>query len=182
MAGILFGYDLTVISGALVFIQQDLSLTPLLEELVISAHIVGALAAAPFGGVFSDRIGRRRVLILAALVSCFGAAVTGLAPDTWTLLAGRFIVGCGITVASIAAPLYVGEIAPTQQRGHLVSLYTVGLSIGVLAGYSADYLFAAMREWQLMLALGIVPGLSLALGILLLPENAAVARAARSER
>jgi MFS transporter, SP family, galactose:H+ symporter len=171
VAGLLFGYDLAVISGAIVFIKQDFSLTPVLEELVISAHILGALSLALFGGVLADRMGRRRVLILAGLISGLGAILTSLAGATEILLIGRFIVGAGITIASIAAPLYAGEIAPARQRGHLVSLYTVGLSLGVLAAYSVDYLFASLREWQWMLGLGAVPSLALAVGFYLLPET-----------
>lgn len=116
LAGILFGYDQGIISGALPFITSAFGLSSLLSEVVTSWVTLGALVGALAAGLLADRLGRRHTLMLAGAVFMVGAGVSGFAPDTAVLVVGRFIIGFGVGVASVAAPLYAAEMAPKETR------------------------------------------------------------------
>src|SRR5512142_3542857 len=105
LGGMLFGYDTGVISGAILFIQQDFALSPALEELVVSSVVLGAVLGAVAGGTLTDRFGRRMVLVATAALFALGAVGTALAPTITWLIVGRVIVGMSIGVASCTAPL-----------------------------------------------------------------------------
>lgn len=171
LAGLLFGYDNTVISGAMLFIQKEFSLTPALEELVVSSHLVGAILFSGIGGILTDRIGRRRVLIGAAVVSGVGSFGTTLAPGPLSLMASRFVVGSGMALVAIASPLYTSELAPAAQRGRLVARYGFALTCGIFFANTVDYLFSAFALWRWMLGVGVLPAVVLGVGMLFLPES-----------
>lgn len=139
LAGLLFGYDTGVISGAILFVKTDFSLSDFQEEVVVSAVLVGAVIGAIFGGKLADRFGRRSVLIQVAILFIIGAIGTALAPTTTWLAIGRVVVGIAIGVASFTAPLYISEVSPPQVRGKLVSLNQLMITIGIVVSYLADY-------------------------------------------
>src|SRR3981189_691916 len=120
LGGLLFGYDTGVISGALVYIQQDLGLTSLTQGLVVSSLLVGAAIGATAGGKLADRLGRKNTIRLASVVFIVGALGSGLAPSAEALLPARFILGLAVGCASATVPIYIGEIAPADRRGRLV--------------------------------------------------------------
>ena len=171
LGGLLFGYDTGVISGALLFVRTEFNLSPAMEGLVAGIALAGAAAGAAFAGSLSDRFGRRRVILVTGLVFIVGSLVGALAPELSLLLAGRFIVGVGIGVASMLTPLDLAETAPARNRGALVSLNQLAITCGILVSYLVGYLFAASGQWRWMLALGAVPGAILAAGMLVLPET-----------
>jgi SP family galactose:H+ symporter-like MFS transporter len=100
LGGMLFGYDIGVISGAILFIKTDFSLSPGLEEMVVSSVLLGSLVGAVAGGSLADRFGRRRLLVGAAIVFGLGAVGAALAPDTAWLIAARVVAGAAIGMAS----------------------------------------------------------------------------------
>jgi sugar porter (SP) family MFS transporter len=171
LGGLLFGYDTGVISGALLFVRTEFNLSPAMQGLVAGIALAGATAGAAFAGSFSDRFGRRKVLVVTGLVFVVGAIIAALAPTTSVLLAGRVIVGVGIGFASMLTPLYLAETAPARSRGALVSLNQLAITCGILVSYLVGYLFAQEGQWRWMLALGAVPGAILAAGMLVLPET-----------
>ena len=114
LGGMLFGYDIGVISGAILFIKKDFSLSAGLEEIVVSSVLLGSLAGAVGGGILADRLGRRKLLIVTAAVFGLGALGAALAPDTAWLIIARVVAGAAIGVASFVAPLYISEIAPVE--------------------------------------------------------------------
>ena len=171
VGGLLSGYDTGVISGALPFIKNSFTLSTFQQGLVVSVVLVGAAIAAIGGGGFSDRIGRRRALILTAAVFVAGALVSAMAPSLQVLIAGRVVIGFGIGLASSVVPLYISEIAPANARGWLVSLYQLAVTLGILSAYIVDYGFAASGNWRWMLGLAVVPGAMLGAGMLYLPET-----------
>jgi sugar porter (SP) family MFS transporter len=172
LGGLLFGYDTGVISGALLFIRQELSLSPALQGIVVAIAPGGAAIGAAVAGYISDRIGRRRVILGAGLLFIAGAVISALAQDVGTLLIGRFLVGLAIGVASMLSPLYLAEISPAGDRGAIVSLNQLCITGGILASYLVGYALAhASGGWRWMLALGAVPGLVLSIGMLVLPES-----------
>jgi len=171
LAGLLFGYDTGVISGAILFVQKDFSLTTFEEEVVVAAVLLGAVVGAIFGGRFADRFGRRNVLIAVAILFIVGAIGTALALTATWLAIGRVIVGVAIGVASFTAPLYISEVSPANVRGKLVSLNQLMITIGIVASYLADYGLADMRGWRWMFGLAAIPAIILAVGLLFVPES-----------
>jgi len=145
LAGLLFGYDTGVISGAILFVQEDFRLATFQEEVVVSAVLLGCLIGAAFSGRLADRFGRRSVLIQVACLFILGALGTAFATGSVWLSIGRVIVGIAIGIASYTAPLYISEISPAGIRGKLVSLNQLMITIGILVSYLADYGLAASR-------------------------------------
>ena len=171
LGGLLFGYDTAAISGAVIFIKAEFSLSTFPEELVVSMVLLGAAAAALGGGRLSDHIGRRAALKLTSLIFITGALICAFAGSFPILLLGRAIVGLGIGLASTTVPVYISEVSPPQARGWQVSLFQLAVTTGILAAYLVDYAFAGSGGWRWMLGLAAVPGLILGLGMLYLPES-----------
>jgi len=171
LGGMLFGYDIGVISGAILFIQRDFSLSPGMEEIVVSSVLLGSLIGAGVGGVLADRLGRRRLLIATAAVFALGAVAAALAPDTSWLIAARVLAGTAIGIASFVAPLYISEIAPVAIRGKLVSINQVALTSGIVISYVIDYAFAGAQAWRWMFALSVIPAAAFGIGLLFIPNS-----------
>jgi MFS transporter, SP family, galactose:H+ symporter len=172
LGGLLFGYDTGVISGALLFIRQELALSPTMQGIVVAIAPAGAAVGAAAAGYVSDRIGRRRVIFGAGLLFIAGAIISAVAQDVTTLLIGRFLVGLAIGVASMLAPLYLAEISPASDRGAIVSLNQLCITAGILVSYLVGFALAhATDGWRWMLALGMLPGIILSVGMLVLPES-----------
>ena len=127
VGGLLFGYDTAAISGAVIFIKQQFSLSTFPEELVVGMVLVGAALAALGGGRLSDRLGRRTTLILTSIIFILGALICAFADSFQTLLVGRTIVGLGIGLASTTVPVYISEVSPPR-RGAGKSRYSSLLS------------------------------------------------------
>ncbi len=171
LGGMLFGYDVGVISGAILFIKTEFSLSPTLEEIVVSSVLMGSLLGAMAGGVLADRLGRRRLLIVTATVFGFGAIGAALAPDVAWLIAARILAGAAIGVASFVAPLYISEIAPVAIRGKLVSVNQVALTSGIVVSYLIDYAFAPSQAWRWMFAMAVIPAAAFAIGLFFIPDS-----------
>ena len=174
--GGLFGYDQGVISGALPGIKVAFSLSLFMVQVVTSWVTLGALVGSLACGALGDWVGRKRTMLLAGALFTFGAAVQGLAPEAVTLVAGRFIVGLGVGVAAVAAPLYVAELAPASQRGRFISSYQLAITVGIFLAYlvNAHLVSAQLSEsdaWRVMLGAAAVPGLALFLIALVAPES-----------
>jgi SP family galactose:H+ symporter-like MFS transporter len=171
LSGLLFGYDTGVISGAILFVQEDFHLTTFQEEIVVSAVLLGATIGALVGGRLTDRLGRRSTLLQVAALFIIGAIGTALAADMIWLSVGRLVVGVAIGIASFTAPLYISEISPPEVRGKLVSLNQLMITIGIVCSYLSDYALAASRGWRWMFGLAAIPALILFIGILFVPES-----------
>ncbi len=170
-SGGLFGYDQGVISGALHGIKRTFSLSPLLIEVVTSWVTLGALLGALAAGELADRIGRKRTVLIAGAMFTLGSLVQALAPDTVILVAGRLIVGAGVGVAAVAAPLYAAELAPTSLRGRFVSAYQLAITIGIFLAYLVDGWLSQSDAWRIMLGASAVPGLLLFAVALMAPKS-----------
>ena len=170
-SGGLFGYDQGVISGALHGIKATFSLSALLVEVVTSWVTLGALFGALAGGELADRIGRKRTVLIAGAMFTLGALVQALASDTMVLVAGRLIVGGGVGVAAVAAPLYAAELAPTSLRGRFVSSYQLAITVGIFLAYLVDSWLSRSDAWRWMLGASAVPGLLLFVVALAAPES-----------
>lgn len=171
LSGALFGYDQGVISGALTSIKGEFSLSALLVEVVTSWVTLGALFGALLGGELADRMGRQRAVLIAGVVFTLGSLVEAFAPDTLVLVGGRLIVGFGVGIAAVAAPLYAAELAPAALRGRFISAYQLAVAGGIFAAYLVDGWLSETGAWRWMLGLSAAPGLMLIAVGLLAPQS-----------
>ncbi len=171
LAGLLFGYDQGVISGALPLITKDFGLTSFMSEVVTSWVTIGALFGALAAGAFADRFGRKNTGLIAAALFMSGAAIEAFAPGTAVLVVGRFVVGFGVGVASVAAPLYAAEMAPKETRGRFVSTYQLAITIGIFVADIVDDVLTESGNWRLMLGGAAIPGLLLLIVMSVMTET-----------
>ena len=171
LGGLLFGYDTGVISGAILFIEQEFALSSLYIGIVVSAVLIGAVIGAAIGGDLADHVGRRKMILVAALIFALGAIGTSVTPNVVLLILGRVVVGVAIGIASEVTPLYISEVAPAKMRGSLVSLNQLAITIGIVVSYLVDYALAPSSGWRYMLGLAAVPAAILGLGMLPLPDT-----------
>jgi sugar porter (SP) family MFS transporter len=172
LAGLLFGYDQGVISGALPLLQKDLDLSTLESEIVTSWVTLGALFGALVAGGTADRIGRRWTAVTAGVLFAVGALIEAVAPGAGMLTFGRVVTGLGVGFASVVAPLYAAEMAPKWLRGRFVSTYQLAITVGILFAYLADDALTGSDRWRLMFGLAVIPGVALVIGFLVMPESA----------
>ncbi|HEC98721.1 MAG TPA: sugar porter family MFS transporter [Nitrospirae bacterium] len=171
LGGLLFGYDTGVISGAILFIKKRFMLSATLEEFVVSFVLVGAVIGAVVGGRLADRFGRRRVIIVASALFACGSLGTALALSVAWLVAGRFVVGVAIGIASFATPLYISEISPEDIRGKLVSFNQLAITIGIVVSYLIGYALSSSGNWRLMFGLAAIPSSILGIGMFFMPSS-----------
>ncbi|WP_423747376.1 sugar porter family MFS transporter (plasmid) [Haladaptatus sp. SPP-AMP-3] len=169
--GLLFGFDTGIISGAFLYINDTFAMSPLVEGIVMSGAMAGAALGAATGGKLADKIGRRRLIFLGAIVFFIGSLTMAIAPNVPVLVAGRLIDGVGIGFASIVGPLYISEIAPPKIRGALTSLNQLMVTLGILISYFVNYAFADTGDWRMMLGTGMIPAVVLAIGMVKMPES-----------
>lgn len=171
VGGLLFGFDTGIIAGAMLYIVPDFHLGPAEQGLVVSAVTFGALFGALVGGTSSDTIGRRWTNIIAGLSFIVGSILSAVAPNVDALIASRVIIGLAIGLSSVAAPMYIAELSPPRNRGKLVSLFQLAITVGILLSYIVDRALAPEHAWRWMLGLAVIPGALLVLGMLAMPES-----------
>ncbi|MCQ3816493.1 MFS transporter [Staphylococcus xylosus] len=171
LGGLLYGYDMGVISGALLFIRDDIPLNSFTEGLVVSSMLVGAIFGSGASGPMSDRLGRRRVVFIIAIIYIVGALILAFAPSMPILVIGRLIIGLAVGGSTAIVPVYLSEMAPTEQRGSLSSLNQLMITIGILSSYLINYAFTPIEGWRWMLGLAIVPSVILLIGVAFMPES-----------
>jgi sugar porter (SP) family MFS transporter len=172
LGGLLFGYDTGVVSGALLFVKKDFGgLSSFQQELVTSLLLVGAVVGALAAGRVSDRIGRKRTVLITAVVFIVGVLLAAFTPTYPMLLVARVIIGLAVGSASMIVPLYIGEIVPPRVRGGLVSLNQLAITVGILSSYLIDYGLSGTGNWRLMFGLAAIPAAALFLGMLFQTES-----------
>lgn len=171
LAGLLFGYDQGVIAGALEGIQNSFHVSSTMTEVITSWVTLGALFGALFAGGLADRLGRKPTILLAAGLFTIGALLEALAPGTAVLVMGRLVVGFGVGVASVAAPLYAAEQAPSHLRGRFVSTYQLAITMGIFIAYFVDQQLTNGDMWRVMLGVSAVPGVLLLVAMAPMPES-----------
>ncbi|MBO3063206.1 MULTISPECIES: sugar porter family MFS transporter [Mammaliicoccus] len=171
LGGLLYGYDTGVISGALLFIKNDIPLTNFTEGLVVSSMLVGAIFGSGASGPLSDKLGRRKLVFIIAIVFILGALILSFAQSMVILVIGRFIIGLAVGGSTAIVPVYLSEMAPTDTRGSLSSLNQLMITIGILASYLVNYAFADAEAWRWMVGLAVVPSIILMAGVYFMPES-----------
>ena len=142
LGGLLFGYDTAVIAGAIGYLQVRFELTPFWEGFAAACALAGCALGAGSAGFLSDRFGRKKVLVLAAVAFFISALGTALPRSLTEFLVFRFIGGIGIGAASITSPMYIAEITPFRIRGRMVSLNQFAIVSGMLIVYFVNYFIA----------------------------------------
>ncbi len=172
--GLLFGFDTGVISGAIPFFKDFWQLADKQVEWIATAGLIGAIAGAAFSGRITDVIGRKKVIIAAAVIFAIGAVWTGLAHNPDSLFAARLFLGLAIGISSYAVPMYIAEISPAKMRGALVSSFQLLITVGILVSYLSDLHFADeanLESWRPMFLVGVIPAFILLVGMMVLPET-----------
>ncbi|XP_028765807.1 polyol transporter 5-like [Neltuma alba] len=174
MTSILLGYDIGVMSGAIIYIKRDLKITDVQVEILVGIINLYSLIGSCLAGRTSDWIGRRYTIVLAGSIFFIGALLMGFSMNYAFLMFGRFIAGIGIGYALMIAPVYTAEVSPASSRGFLTSFPEVFINAGILFGYISNYAFSKLSlrlGWRLMLGIGAIPSVLLALGVLAMPES-----------
>ncbi len=173
LAGFLFGFDTAVVSGAEQAVQAEWSMDDFTHGLAISAALWGTVLGALTAGGPSDRLGRKRTLFWIGVFYAVSAIGSALAWDPISFMAFRFIGGICVGASSVAAPAYIAEIAPREQRGRLVALFQTMIVIGILVAFLSNFLLGDMgpHAWRWMLGIQVVPAIAFLLATLTIPES-----------
>lgn len=190
LGGLLFGFDMAVISGVLPFVEKQFHLSPLQEGWFVSSALVGCIVGVAFSGDLSDRLGRKKLLFISAVLFLFSAVGCATVADLNWLIASRLMGGIGVGIASIVVPLYLSEISPAAIRGRLVTCYQLAITVGILLAYITNSLLLHYSEqhnlaeagnlmdliyikevWRGMFSIGGVLALLFLAGLFFVPES-----------
>ncbi len=174
LAGFLFGFDTVVISGA------DKNLQALWESsdafhgtVVMAMALWGTVVGAIFGGFPTNRLGRKKTLLIIGILFTISALGSAFANDPWVFAVFRFVGGLGVGASTVAAPTYIAEIAPAKDRGRLVSLYQFNIVFGILIAFLSNYLLSGIGEnaWRWMMGVEAIPAVIYSLFVLTIPKS-----------
>ena len=167
VGGMLFGYDIGVISGAENLLKSTFKLSSTTEEIAVAAVLVGAAIGGIIGGRLADKFSRRYTLLAMAILYGVSAILTALSPNLGFFLAFRIITGVAVGASSLVVPAYIAEMSPAPIRGGLVVLQQLAISFGILLSYVLDYAFdSAGWGWRPMFGFAVLPAVALAVGML----------------
>lgn len=189
LGGFLFGFDMAVVSGIIEPVKQQYGLSSSQEGLFVSCALLGCIAGVASSGYLSDKIGRRRVLFIAAVLFFISAIGFAFSEPYALLIFFRIMAGLGVGVASNVSPLYISEVAPSQKRGRLVTFYQLAITIGILSAYTSNLLLQrnaslypvqshdlihwlfVKHVWRGMFIVGVAPALAFSILLLVVPES-----------
>lgn len=171
MAGLLFGLDIGVISGALPFLSKELQLTEHMQEGVVSSMMLGAALGALSNGWLSFSLGRKWSLMIGAILFIVGSLGSALSNSFGILFAWRIVLGFSVGIASYTAPLYLSEMAPENIRGKMISAYQLLITIGIVLAFLSDTYFTASGNWRMMLGVLCIPAFILLVANFFLPNT-----------
>lgn len=171
LAGLMFGLDIGVISGATKFIQQEFQISDQVIEWIVSSMMAGAALGALGAGSLSAKLGRKKSLMLGAILFVVGSVLCGLATSPTMLIFARFLLGLAIGIASFTAPLYLAEVAPENIRGSMISLYQLMITAGILLAFLSNTAFSYYEAWRWMLGIIAIPGVLFLIGVFALPDS-----------
>jgi len=174
LAGFLFGFDVVVISGAdkklqLLWNSSDAFHGAVVMGMALWGTVIGAI----FGGIPTNRWGRKKTLLTIGVLYALSAIGSALSNDPYVFAFFRFMGGLGVGASTIAAPAYISEIAPAKDRGRLVSLYQFNIVLGILVAFFSNYLLSGIgdNDWRWMLGVQAIPAIIYTLFVITIPES-----------
>ncbi len=170
--GLIYGYDLSIIAGAQLFVTDQFGLTTPQQELLTTMVVIGQIAGALGGGVIANAIGRKKSVVLVLVTYAMFALLGAVSVSLPMLLMARFLLGLTIGVSVVVVPVYVAESAPAAVRGSLLTAYQLATVSGLILGYLTGYLLAGAHGWRWMLGLAAVPATLLLPLLLRMPDTA----------
>jgi len=179
LAGLLFGLDIGVISGAEQFIQADFKISDADISAIVSALLWGAVLGTFISGYFAKSLGRRKTILLSAVLFVLGSIACAFAPNHHVLILARFFLGIAVGMASFTAPLYLSEVAPQNIRGAMISMYQLMITVGIVVAFGSNTYFAEYAvidgqtggHWRWMLGIIVIPAAIMFAGVYFLPES-----------
>lgn len=171
VGGILYGYDIGVVSGALLFIHKVIPMSPTQTGIIVGAVLAGSLLGTLSAGPLADRFGRKSVIALSSVVFMVGVMFIVMAHSFLSLLIARLLLGIGVGIVSVAVPLYVTEIVPSKDRGKYVTFFQLFLTFGIVSAYFVDLAFTPSGNWRGMFEVVLIPAVILLAGCAILPES-----------
>jgi sugar porter (SP) family MFS transporter len=170
--GVIYGYDLSIIAGAQLFVTEEFGLTTRQQELLTTMAVLGQIAGALGAGALANAIGRKKSMVLIALCYALFALLGAVSVSLPMLLAARLLLGLTIGVAVVVVPVYVAESAPAAVRGSLLTAYQLAIVSALIVGYLTGYLLAGTHSWRWMLGLAAVPAILLLPLLIRMPDTA----------
>ncbi|XP_076832235.1 solute carrier family 2, facilitated glucose transporter member 10 isoform X2 [Brachyhypopomus gauderio] len=172
LGGLVFGYELGIISGALLLLQAQFHLNCVQQETVVSALLIGAICSSVIGGWLIDHHGRKASILLSNLLILGGSLVLSVGNSFAMLATGRIVVGFAICLSSMSCCIFVSEMVEPRRRGLMVTLYEAGVTAGILLAYAVNYVFSATQEgWRYMFGLASIPSLAQLFSVWVLPSH-----------
>ncbi|KAK2874616.1 hypothetical protein Q8A67_021769 [Cirrhinus molitorella] len=172
LGGLVFGYELGIISGALPQLQAQFYLGCVQQEAVVSALLIGSLKASVIGGWLIDRHGRRTSILLSNLLILGGTIILTASTSFLALVVGRAIIGFAMSISSMSCCIFVSEMVAPERRGLMVTLYEVGITVGILLAYAVNYILSGVQAgWRYMFGFAIIPSLMQLVSIGFLPQR-----------
>jgi MFS transporter, SP family, arabinose:H+ symporter len=190
LGGFLFGFDAAVVSGALPLLKDQFGFSASQEGWFVITALIGCIVGVAISGELTDRIGRKKPLLLAAVLFLLSAVGYAVMPSLTLITLSRFIGGMGIGLASSVVPLYISELAPARSRGRLITFYQLALTIGILVAYLTNYALVNYAQdhagstggdwfstatttevWRTMFGIGVIPSIIFLLGLFIVPES-----------
>jgi sugar porter (SP) family MFS transporter len=173
IGGLIFGFDTAIVAGATRYMKEQFSLNSLQEGWAVSVVLIGCMFGAGLAGPISDRVGRRRLMLVSAVLFLVSAVGCALPRTITAFVIFRFIGGLGIGSAAVLSPLYIAEIAPARVRGALVSVNQLAIVTGILLAYFVNWIFASSgpSNWRWMYGMGAIPSVFFFLLLLRVPES-----------
>jgi MFS transporter, SP family, galactose:H+ symporter len=170
--GVIYGYDLSIIAGAQLFVTEDFGLTTRQQELLTTMVVIGQIVGALGAGVLANAIGRKKSVVLILVAYAAFALLGASSVSLPMLLAARFLLGLTIGVTVVVVPVYVAESAPAAVRGSLLTAYQLAIVSGLVVGYLTGYLLAGTHSWRWMLGLAALPAILLLPLLIRMPDTA----------
>jgi sugar porter (SP) family MFS transporter len=172
LGGLLAGFDMGIISGALIYIEKTWAISDLTKGWIVSAAIVGSVIGAAVNGFLADIFGRKKIISATSLLFIIASLLCGIAENAGQLIFYRILIGIAVGMVTFVVPLYLSEISPQHIRGTMVSLFQLAITAGILLSYLVGRIFALNPyNWRLMLASGIIPAAIMSIGILFLHDT-----------
>jgi sugar porter (SP) family MFS transporter len=173
MGGLMFGFDIAIITGAIPFIQPYFGLDELSLGYGVSSLLFGCIFGSMFSGMLTDKFGRKKILLIVALIFALSSAATGMAKQFGFFIAARFVGGLAVGAASVLSPMYIAEVSPSKNRGTLVAIYQLTIVGGILVSYCINYFLhdTGVNNWRWMFATGVIPSAIFFLLLFFIPES-----------